>query len=345
MSTMNKTAPSAPDGAGGTAAASSAPMARVRELLADAATHYRETLRASPKAVSYLRRRGVSGAAAARFGLGFAAPGWHGLTAVLHNYDESTVLASGLEVVKDGADARRFDRFRDRIMFPIRDRSGLVVGFGGRVLDGSQPKYMNSPESEGFKKRTLLYGLFEAQAAIAADRLALVVEGYLDVVSLSQAGFIPVVGTLGTSCTRSQISELLSLSPRVVFCFDGDAAGRRAAAHALENVLPFADDSREFRFLFLPEGHDPDSFVRANGLDAFRALLADACSLAQFLQTQLMEGCDVRQAEGRARCTARAKPFWLALAEGRQRDELLDFCADVAKFSRDELFAIWTGNY
>lgn len=341
MSHMNKTEPSASNSAG-VAGVYSAPVARVGALLADAAAHYRETLRSSPKAVSYLRRRGVSGAAASRFGLGFAPPGWHGLEPVLRQYDTQTVSASGLQVVKTDDASRCFDRFRDRIMFPIRARSGAVVGFGGRVLDGTQPKYMNSPESDGFKKRTLLYGLFEAESAIVASDVAVLVEGYLDVITLSQAGFSEVVGTLGTSCTPMQLCELLTLTPHLVFCFDGDEAGKRAAAHALENVLPLAEDSRSFRFLFLPDEHDPDSFVRAHGAEAFRALLSQALSLTTYLHGQILKGCDLSQAEGRALCSARTKPFWLALPEGRQRDELVNFCAELTHLSPDELLSIWS---
>ncbi len=344
MSFMNTTVASGLDPVGGAAATSGAPTAQVHALLADAAAHFRASLRASPKAVTYLRRRGVSGATAGRFGLGFAASGWHGLSPVLRNYDERTVQASGLEVV-NGDDNHCYDRFRDRVMFPIRDRSGVIVGFGGRVLDGTQPKYMNSPESEGFQKRRLLYGLYEARAAIQAEQVALVVEGYMDVVKLSQAGFLPVVGTLGTSCTCAHVAELLSITKRVVFCFDGDDAGRRAASHAVEKILPHANDARSFGFMFLPEGHDPDSFVRDHGTKAFRALLAAALPLASVLQVQVIAGCELQHAEGRARCSALARKFWHALPEGHQRAELLDFCVGVTKLCRDQLLALWTGDH
>lgn len=342
MSNIKKMARLASDGAAGAVAVNSGASSRVGELLADAAAHYRETLGSTPKAVAYLRGRGVSGGAAARFGLGFAAPGWHGLEPVLRKHDTQTVLASGLQVVTAGDASRRYDRFRDRIMFPIRARSGAIVGFGGRVLDGTQPKYMNSPESDGFQKRALLYGLFEAEPAIVASDVAVLVEGYLDVVTLSQAGLSEVVGTLGTACTRMQLCELLTLTPHLVFCFDGDAAGKRAAAHALENVLPLAEDSRSFRFLFLPDDHDPDSYVRAHGVEAFRALQSQALPLAEYLRSQVLNGCDLRQAEGRALCSAQAKPFWLALPAGRQREDLVTFCSEMTNFSPDELFRIWS---
>jgi len=336
---------STPEGASGTVLESSAPMARVHALLADATAHFRAALRSSPKTISYLRERGISGAVAAHFGIGYAAAGWHGLAPVLCKYDASSILSSGLQVVKDGADARRFDLFRDRVMFPIRDRSGEIVGFGGRVLDGLQPKYLNSPESVCFKKRTLLYGLFEAQEAIAEQQQVLVVEGYLDVITVVQGGFLPVVVTLGTACSKHHIAELVSLAKRVIFCFDDDAAGHAAAAKALESVLPLADGIHEFRFLFLPEGNDPDSFVRAHGIEALQDLLNGADSMMDFLQDELLKGCALRYAEGRALCTSRAKVVWNALPQGVHRDALVAFCEGVTQFSGDELLAIWAGDF
>ncbi len=319
------------------------PFARVRALLANAATHYQDSLRATPEAVSYLRDRGIGGAAAARFGLGFASQEWCGLASVLQDYDADTVQASGLAIVKEGALSRQFDRFRGRIMFPIRDRSGAVAGFGGRVLieAGDQPKYVNSPESACFQKRALLYGVYEAQDAIKACGLALVVEGYLDVVALSQAGFLPAVATLGTACNPFHIVELLSLSPRVVFCFDGDAAGRRAAARALAVSFPFATDNHSFDFLFLPVAHDPDSYVRAHGLAAFHSLLSASLPLSVFMQQQLSEGCNLCSAEGIALCLTKAKQVWSSLPEGRVRNDLLDFCVSVSRFSHDEVLGVW----
>lgn len=318
-------------------------QSRVRALLADAAAHYRATLREAPRAVAYLRKRGISGAGAARYGIGFAAPGWHELDAILAQHDLATIEASGLQVFKDGDQPRRFDRFRDRIMFPIRDVSGEIRGFGGRILVESDtaPKYMNSPEGPNFKKRELLYGLYEAQAAIEAEDMALVVEGYLDVVSLAQAGFLPVVGSLGTACTADQIGALLTRATRLVFSFDGDAAGRRAAAAALATVLPFAVDANRIEFLFLPAEHDPDSFVRANGLDAFKTELAKAVPLASYLQQIISEGCNFDHAEGRSLCASRARAYWDALPDGHCRDELVAYCCRVTRFTEAELLDVW----
>lgn len=332
-----------PAGEGGQAAQQAAPLARVHALLADAAAHYRDALRAVPDGRQYLQGRGISGATAGRYGLGFARREWQDLGAVIERYDEATAQASGLLAQSsDDANARRYDRFRGRVMFPIRDRAGNVAGFGGRVLDGTDPKYMNSPEGPTFRKREMLYGLYEAEAAIEAAGLALVVEGYMDVVSLSEAGFPASVGTLGTACSAEQIGLLLSITSDIVFCFDGDAAGRRAAARALENVLPLATADRSIRFVFLPPEHDPDSFVRAHGLAAFQAAIQGAATLAQFLAELVEEGCELQFAEGRARCAFRARPYWLALPPGAVRDSLLDRCAQVLNFSPAEVEAMWS---
>ena len=332
-----------PAGEGGQAAQQDAPEARVHALLADAAAHYRDALRAVPDGRQYLQGRGISGATAGRYGLGFARREWQDLGAVIERYDEDTAMASGL-LAQSGDDGkgRRYDRFRGRVMFPIRDRAGRVAGFGGRVLDGTDPKYLNSPEGPTFRKREMLYGLYEAQAAIEAAGLALVVEGYMDVVSLSEAGFPASVGTLGTACTTEQIALLLGVTSNIVFCFDGDAAGRRAAARALENVLPLATADRSIRFVFLPPEHDPDSFVRAHGLAAFAAAVQDAATLAQFLAELVEDGCELQYAEGRARCASRAKPYWLALPAGAVRDGLRDRCAEVLKFSAAEVERMWS---
>jgi DNA primase len=319
-------------------------LATVRALLADAAGHYKAALRASPQAVRYLAGRGVGGAVAARFGLGYARPEWRDLGKVLQRFDDATVVASGLLVVTDGKpQGRRFDRFRGRVMFPIRTRDGAIAGFGARALDGTDPKYLNSPEGPGFKKRELLYGLYEAQAAIQAEGLAVVVEGYLDVIVPAQAGFAAVVGTLGVACSRAQITELLTLTRHLVFCFDGDVAGRDAAGRALEAVLPLATDDVTVSFVFLPEGHDPDSFVREEGIDAFRGAVGAAVPLLQFLQESVALGCDLRHAEGRALCVHRAGSLWAVMPQSAARTALLEYCAGVVQLSTDRLRAFWRG--
>lgn len=328
---------------GGEAADSQALRADVHALLADAAEHYRGALREAPHAVRYLMSRGIGGAVAARFGLGYARQKWRDLEGVFAKHGEDAAFASGLLASSgEGADARHFDRFRDRIMFPIKTIDGKVAGFGGRVLQGDEdPKYMNSPEGVGFKKRELLYGLYEAKDAIQALGGAVVVEGYLDVVSLAQAGFGASVGTLGTACGAGQIAELLKLTKTVTFCFDGDAAGRRAAARALEVVVPFATGGNDFRFMFLPCEHDPDSFVRAHGLAAFQGELAKALPLLKFLIEHVSEGCNFEYAEGRTLCAHRSKLLWRGMPEGESKEGLLDFCAQVLRQERNQVMKSW----
>lgn len=312
----------------------------VNALLTEASAYYGATLRDAPKAISYLIGRGISGGVAARYSVGYAAPGWHALQCVLKNYDASAAVESGLCVARADGQSH-YDKFRDRIMFPIRDSSGQVVGFGGRVLDGTDPKYMNSPESGHFQKRNLLYGLFEAQQEIKAAGFVVFVEGYIDVLTLSQAGIQAVVSTLGTACTQAQIELALSVTSGVVFCFDGDGAGKRAAEHALETVLPLVGDARTFRFLFLPQDHDPDSFVRENGGEAFCELMKDSKSLSQFMGQICLNGCDLRYAEGRALCCARAKRYWQLLPSGLVKDDLLEFCASASGLSKADLESLW----
>lgn len=316
---------------------------RTHAVLADAASHYKRALRGSPEAIEYLKGRGVTGQTAAHFGLGYARPSRRDLGDVIAAHDDDAVVASGLLVQKDGDEVgTRFDRFRHRVMFPIRDRSGAVAGFGGRVLDEvDAPKYLNSPAGPTFDKRELLFGLYQAQASIKAQGLALVVEGYMDVLSVAQAGFPAVVASLGTACSAGQMAELLSLAPRLVFCFDGDAAGRRAAARALEVALPLATDENSIEFMFLPGEHDPDSLVRARGLPGFNVQLAQAIPLSAFLIDHVSQGCQMQYAEGRARCSALAAPMWLALPEGQAKNELVCYCADLLGMSADELRAFW----
>lgn len=331
------------EGRGGPAGDAAAPRARVLALLAAAAAHYQAALRASPQAVAYLRGRGLGGAGAAHFGLGFADAAWQGLDSVLQPFDEATIQASGLLAAKAEDPRRRFDRFRNRVLFPIRGAQGEVLGFGARVLVDAQatPKYMNSPEGPCFKKRTLLYGLYEAQGAIRAHNTAVVVEGYFDVLTLAQAGFKQVVGTLGTACSADQLALLTGMARHLVFAFDGDAAGRHAAVAALRTVLPYAVDDLQVSFALLPAGHDPDSLVRTHGVEAFHAALSHAVGLNRFIQQHIGEGCDLGLAEGRARCVARARPVWLALPEGRYREELLAYCSTITRLPSQWVAELW----
>ena len=321
-------------------------QATLSSVLAKACEHYRGQLKTSPRAVGYLKRRGLSGEVAARFALGYAPEGWRGLASVFAHYDDPLLEECGLVIDRPadlpdgdhddpGASAsKRYDRFRDRIMFPIRSVQGEVIGFGGRVLDQGEPKYLNSPETPVFVKGRELYGLHEARAALRKHGFALVVEGYMDVVALAQLGFPNAVATLGTACTAEHVQKLFRFTDAVVFSFDGDAAGRRAAQRALEACLPHASDTRSVKFLFLPPEHDPDSFVRERGAAAFEACIAQAVPLSKQLLATASEGCELDTVEGRARLLANAKPLWAALPQGVLKRQML---AEIAEHARDDL--------
>jgi DNA primase len=256
----------------------------VHALLADAAAHYRGALLTSPEALSRLGQRGIGSSIAEHFGLGYARQKWRDLFDVFARHDDATVFASGLAVVKNQPyEALCCDRFRGQLMFPIRDRHGAVAGFGGCVLEGPDSKYLHSIGGSTLQKPGMLYGLYEAQASIGEQGLAVVVEDYLDVVTLAQAGFSAVVGSLGAACSREQISELLLLSNRLVFCFDGDESGCRAANKAMLAVLPFVTDDRDIAFMFLPKNHNLNSFIRQNGIDGFYTALARCIPMVEFL--------------------------------------------------------------
>ncbi len=324
------------------------------EVLSRASDFYRAQLRENPRAVAYLKQRGLTGAIAARFGLGFAPPGWRTLASVFPNYDDPLLEEAGLVRLREAegeagherpeaatSDRGRYDWFRDRVMFPIRAVSGEIIGFGGRVLDDSKPKYMNSPETPVFSKGRELYGLFEARQALREKGYALVVEGYMDVVALAQNGFANAVATLGTACTAEHVQKLFRFTDAVVFSFDGDAAGRRAASRALEAALPHASDLRSVRFLFLPPEHDPDSFVREMGAAAFEQAVSKAVPLSRQLVEQAADGQDLETAEGRARLVAQAKPLWDLLPAGLLRDQLLGELAKRARLPREDLARRW----
>lgn len=303
--------------------------------LTQAASFYRGQLRASTRAVAYLKARGLRGDIAARYGLGYAPAGFQALREAFPNYNDGDLEKAGLVAVNDGG--RRYDRFRDRIMFPILDDAGSVIGFGGRVLEGDGPKYLNSPETEVFQKGRVLFGLTQAAEAIAATGTAYVVEGYLDVVSLAQHGVQNAVATLGTATTGQHVERLLGFAQRVIFCFDGDDAGRRAAARALDVCLPHVTDAADVSFLFLPRDHDPDSYVRAKGGDAFNDLALEASSLEGFFLASAMQGCQLEYAEGRARLVATAAPRLQQINAPAMLCRILTAIAGPSKFSVGEL--------
>lgn len=309
--------------------------ARLYAAMSSATAFYREQLKHSRRAIDYLKRRGLSGEIAARFSLGYAPDEWQALQKIFPEYQARMLADAGLVI--DNDQGRRYDRFRDRIIFPIHDRRGRVIAFGGRVLDRGEPKYLNSPETPLFEKGRELYGLFLAQKAIRSAGFAVVVEGYMDVVALAQFGIENAVATLGTATTPQHVHTLLRQTDRVVFCFDGDAAGRRAAWRALENALESLRDDATLAFLFLPAEHDPDSFVRANGADAFRHAATNATALASFLIQSLGERHPTDGAEGRAAFVHAAAPLVTRIAAPLLRLQVTKMVAEASGFSQAEV--------
>ncbi|MDO4769465.1 MAG: DNA primase [Brachymonas sp.] len=332
-------------------------QATLADVQEKAAASYKKQLKASPRAIDYLKQRGLSGEIAARYGLGYAPPGWRHLSTVFADYTDPLLEESGL-VIHHGEDAanrperqqgqpgqedKRYDRFRDRIMFPIRNVKGVCIGFGGRVLGDEKPKYLNSPETPLFSKGHELYGLFEARTAMRQHGFALVTEGYMDVVALAQMDFGNAVATLGTACTPEHVRKLFRFTDHVVFSFDGDAAGRRAARKALDAALPHATDTRSVKFLFLPPEHDPDSYIRSYGKEAFAEQIQQALPLSRFVIEAAQEGCDPSSTEGRARMASLAAPMWQALPDGIFKRQLLGELAQLIHLSADELQTMWGG--
>ena len=304
------------------------------DILERASQYYRAQLKASPRAIEYLKRRGLSGQIAAKFGIGFAPDGWQNLQSVFADYADKALKDAGLVIEND--EGRRYDRFRDRIMFPILSQRGSVIGFGGRVIGEGEPKYLNSPETPLFEKGRELYGLSQARLPIRESGRVIVVEGYMDVVALAQHGIGYAVATLGTATSPVHIGKLLRQTDEVVFCFDGDSAGRRAAWHALEVSLPLLADQKVMRFLFLPAEDDPDSFVRAHGPEVFEARLREARPLSEFLLTELRSRVDMDTVEGRSRLIHEARPLLQKIAAPVMQLQLLKQLAEMSGMTQDE---------
>ena len=322
------------------------------DFMNKATASYQAALKSTPRAVEYLKGRGLTGQIAKTFAMGYAPQGWRHLAGVFPDYTAKALVECGLVITpedeaqaeQDPANAKRYDRFRDRIMFPIRNVKGEVIGFGGRVLDKGEPKYLNSPETPLFSKGRELYGLFEGRTAMRERGYALVTEGYMDVVALAQMDFGNAVATLGTACTPDHVHKLFRFTDTVVFSFDGDSAGRRAARKALEAALPFATDTRSVKFLFLPAEHDPDSFIRANGPAAFEDMVAKATPLSRFLIDTAGAELDLATAEGRAHMLSAAQPLWTALPDGALKRQLLTELADGANLGAHEVLELWQAN-
>lgn len=307
------------------------------DALAAAQRFFTERLRQAPAAIEYLKKRGVSGETARRFGIGFAPDSWDALAQFLQQTQHA--LDAGLLIARDSGGT--YDRFRNRVMFPIRDTRGRVIGFGGRTLADDPAKYLNSPETALFHKGRNLYGLYEARTATTgALPWLLVVEGYMDVVMLAQYGISAAVGTLGTATTREQVQLLFKSTSRIVFCFDGDRAGRAAAWRALEQVLTEMHEGRECMFMFMPDGQDPDSWVQTIGAEAFQAAIAQASPLTQFLLDSLLKQVNLSSLEGRARLIGLARPHLDRLPSGALRTLLIDEIGRRARLDRSDIEAM-----
>ena len=297
-------------------------------MLVESDSFFRQQLRtnkAAGAAVDYLKGRGLSGKIAAQFGVGYAPPGWDNLLkAAGSDPDKIKLLDESGMIITKPEDKKQYDRFRHRIMFPIRDQRGRTIGFGGRVLDDSTPKYLNSPETPVFHKGRELYGLYEARQALKEIPHLIMVEGYMDVIALAQYGIHNAVATLGTALTESHLQKLFRYTSELVFCFDGDKAGRRAAARSLEIALPEMKDGVSAKFLFLPDGEDPDSMVRKHGTEAFQLDVQKAQPLSEFLFEQLSEGIDASTADGKARLSKVCAPQINRIPQGVFRQLMLE---------------------
>jgi DNA primase len=305
------------------------------ERMARAARFYKDRLKTSPQAIDYLKGRGLTGEIAARYGLGYAPDDWQGLQSVFADYDNEALVECGLVIRNE--QGRRYDRFRDRIMFPIQDTRGNIVGFGGRVMGQGEPKYLNSPETPLFRKGEELYGLPQARKAIQEQDMVLVVEGYMDVVGLAQSGVENVVATLGTAATGINIQRLIRLADRIVFCFDRDAAGERAAKRAMEVSLEYLVDGKSIEFLYMDGDQDPDEFVRTHGREAFVQQTQNSARLSDFLIRKLTQESNTRTAEGRAKLVSEAKPLLQKISAPVLRVQIAKEIARHAQLSQAEL--------
>jgi DNA primase len=305
------------------------------EAMEAVARFYQEQLRDSDEAIAYLKKRGLSGEISKEYGIGFAPAGWNQLMDKLGGTAEKLALLQRGGLLSEGK-GKTYDKFRHRIMFPIHDRRGRIIGFGGRALGDDGPKYLNSPETELFHKGRELYGLYLARKASGRLERIIVVEGYMDVVALAQFGFTNTVATLGTAVTGDQVDLVFRASEEVIYCFDGDRAGRQAAWRAVESTLPRLKEGRQARFLFLPEGEDPDSMVRSLGKEEFGKLLATAQPLSEFYFRHFTEQVDMNSIDGRARLVELARPDLLKIPEGVFRDMMLQRLEQLARHQLDK---------
>ena len=309
-------------------------------LLQQASTYYQQQLREHPDAlrvIQYLKNRGLSGEIAKRFQLGFAPPGWDNLTKQFSKH-KNKLIDCGLAITKESGGC--YDRFRDRVMFPIRDRRGRVIGFGGRVLNDEKPKYLNSPETAVFHKSNALYGIFEALQDSQKIDSFVIVEGYMDVVALAQFGITSAVATLGTATSPEHLRVLLRYTDKLIFCFDGDSAGRKAATRALEMSLTCLRDGITIQFLFLPEKDDPDSFIREQGVEAWHARCNNAQNLVDFFFAHLQLQADCQTVEGRTAFIKLASPLLKTTAKCLLRDLIIERMSRLLRIDLERLLGM-----
>ena len=305
------------------------------ETMARAAAYYKDQLKKSPRAVEYCKKRGLTGEVAARYGIGYAPDGWQNLQEVFPDYNADELKIAGLVIENEAG--RRYDRFRDRLMIPIINPKGEIIAFGGRIIDQGEPKYLNSPETPLFEKGRELFGLPQARQALRETDTAIVTEGYMDVIALSQNGVGNAVATLGTATTATHVTKLLRQVDRIVFCFDGDNAGRKAAWRALENSLEALADNKRLAFIFLPQEHDPDSYIREFGKEQFDRQVTQAMPLSDFLLRELAQRCDLTSSEGKAQLIYEAKPLLLKLPTPLLRLQLVKRLAEASGFAQAEV--------
>ncbi|MEM6513376.1 MAG: DNA primase [Pseudomonadota bacterium] len=307
------------------------------ELMSAVSKHWQATLPDHPAAVDYLKGRQVDGATAKRYGIGYAPDAWSNVIDKFGQSPEKLELLSAAGLVSQNDSGRQYDKFRDRIMFPIRDSRGRTIAFGGRAMGDNGPKYLNSPETVLFHKGRELYGLFEARQALRNIERLVVVEGYMDVVALARNGIQFAVATLGTATTADHLNLLFRLTDKVDFCFDGDRAGRKAAWRAMETALPLIRDGRQVHFVFLPDGHDPDTYVNEHGTQAFVDLLDNGTAMSDYLIEDLATQVDLETVDGRARLAELAKPLLGRVTTGVYRELLLQSLADKVGLSAAKL--------
>jgi len=305
------------------------------EVMARAAQYYKDQLKKSPRAIEYCKKRGLTGEVAARYGMGYAPDGWQNLQEVFPEYNTDELKVAGLVIENEAG--RRYDRFRDRLMIPIINPKGEIIAFGGRIIDQGEPKYLNSPETPLFEKGRELFGLPQARQALRETDTAIVTEGYMDVIALAQNGVGNAVATLGTATTATHVTKLLRQVDRIVFCFDGDNAGRKAAWRALENSLEALADNKRLAFIFLPQEHDPDSYIREFGKEQFDRQVAQAMPLSDFLLRELAQRCDLTSSEGKAQLIYEAKPLLLKLPTPLLRLQLVKRLAEASGFAQAEV--------